>query len=459
MVVEVYCDKMGLGDSLRNAMDKIHGSGAIDQTKLKEIIKDIQRALISSNVDITTVLTLSKTIEEKSKKINEKLSYREHIVKITYDSLVEILGGEIQAPKDPKKILLCGLFGAGKTTAAGKIGLWYKKRGKKVGVIAADTYRPAAYEQLETNAKNAGIEFFGIKEEKDASVVVKKGLEKLSKVDLIICDSAGRSGLDDELVKEIQKIEKEFNADQKWLVIGADIGNLAKKQATAFNEAIGVNGIIITRMDGSSKGGGAIVACNQTKAPVYFISTGEKQNEFEEFDANRYLSRIMGYGDLEGLLEKAREIEIQEIDPEKIMRGEMDFKMFYEQLKATKKIGPLNKVMDMLGLGVKMPKEAMEIGQEKLDSFGIIIDSMTEQERKNPDLLNRSRIERIAKGSGKKDTDIRELIKQFKKMKKMFKSFRGMNPKNMEKFGQRDLGKMMNQMQGKKLLKKKFRLK
>ncbi len=449
---------MGLGDSLRKAIDRIQGAGAIDQNTVKEVIKDIQRALISSNVDIVTVMQLSKKIEENSKKINEGLSYREHIVKVTYDSLVEMLGGEKKIT-EPKKILLCGLFGAGKTTAAGKLGAWYKKRGKKVGVIAADTYRPAAYEQLETNAKTAGIEFFGMKNEKNASKVVKEGLLTLKNCDLIICDSAGRSGLDSELIKEIKEIENVFLADQKWLVLGADIGNLAKKQASAFHDAIGVNGIIITRMDGSAKGGGAIVACNQTGAPVYFISTGEKQNDFEEFDANRYLSRIMGYGDLEGLLEKAKEIEMQEIDPQKIMRGEMDFKMFYEQLKATKKMGPLNKVIDMLGLGVKMPKEAMEIGQEKMDAFGVIIDSMTEKERKDPDLLNRSRIERIARGSGKKDTEIRELIKQFKKMKKMFKGFRGMNEKSMEKFGEKDLGKMMSQMQGKKSLKKKFRLK
>lgn len=449
---------MGLGDSLRKAMDRIQGAGAVDQTTIKEIIKDIQRALISSNVDIVTVMELSKKIEENSKKIKEGLSYREHITKVTYDALVEMLGGKEEIIQ-PKKILLCGLFGAGKTTAAGKLGLWYKKRGKKVGVIAADTYRPAAYEQLETNAKNAGIEFFGIKNEKNASKVIKEGLEKLNACDLIICDSAGRSGLDDELVKEIKEIDKVFNADQKWLVIGADIGSLAKKQASAFHSAIGVNGIIITRMDGSAKGGGAIVACNQTGANVYFISTGEKQNEFEEFDANRYLSRIMGYGDLQGLLEKAKEIDMQEVDPEKIMKGEMDFKMFYEQLKATKKMGPLNKVVEMLGLGVKMPKEAMEIGQDKMDSFGVIIDSMTEQERREPDLLNRARIERIAKGSGKKDNEIRELIKQFKKMKKMFKSFRGMNEKSMQKFGERDLGKMIGQMQGRKGLKKKFRLK
>ena len=449
---------MGLGDSLHKAMDKIQGAGAIDKDTINEVIKEIQRALIGANVDISTVMALSKKIEERAfKPAKEGMSQREHIVKVTYDALVEMLGGK-ENPSEPKRILLCGLFGAGKTTAAGKLGQWYKKRGKKVGVIAADTYRPAAYEQLETNAKNAGVAFFGIKGEKNASKVVRAGLAELSGNDIIICDSAGRSGLDDELVNEIKEIDGAFGADEKWLVLGADMGNLAKKQAQAFHKAIGVNGVIITRMDGSSKGGGALVACNETGASVYFISTGEKVGDFEAFDANRFLGRIMGYGDLEGLLEKAKEIDLANVSPEEIMKGNLNFKIFYEQLKATKKMGPLNKVVDMLGLGVKMPKEAMEMGQEKMESFKIIIDSMTEQERINPDLMNRSRIERIAKGAGKKDEDIRELIKQFKKMKKMFKRFRGMSEKGMKKMGEKDLGQMVQQMQGKKAMKK-FRLK
>ena len=440
-------------------MDKIQGAGAIDKETVKEAVKEIQRALIGSNVDPTTVFAVSKKIEaEAFKEPKGGMSQREHLVKITYDALVEILGGK-DAPKEPKKILLCGLFGAGKTTAAGKLGLYYKKRGKKVGVIAADTFRPAAYEQLETNAKTAGIDFFGIKGEESAAKVVKAGVKHFKDYDLVLCDSAGRSGLDDELTTEIKEIDDAFNADEKWLVLGADIGNLAKKQAQAFHKAVGVNGVIITRMDGSSKGGGALVACNETGASVYFISTGERVDDFENFDADRYLGRIMGYGDLQGLLEKAKEIDMENISPEEIMKGNMNFKIFYEQLKATKKMGSLGKVAGMLGFGAKIPKEAMEMGQEKMESFKIIIDSMTEQERLQPDLLNRSRIERIAKGAGKDDKEIRELIKQFKKMKKMFKKFRGMNEKGMQKMGEQDLGKMMQQFQGKKAMKKKFRLK
>ena len=452
---------MGLGDTLRKAMDKIQGAGVVDKEVVKEAVKEIQRALISANVDPTTVFALSKKIEERAfDEPSKGMSQREHIVKVTYDALVEILGGK-EAPTEPKRILLCGLFGSGKTTAAGKLGLYYKKRGKKVGVIAADEFRPAAYEQLETNAKVAGVDFFGIKKEKNPSKIVKEGLKILGekKCDIIICDSAGRSGLDDELVKEIKEINDAFGAEEKWLVIGADIGNLAKKQAQAFHKAVGVNGVIITRMDGSSKGGGALVACNETGASVYFISTGEKVGDFEGFDANRYLSRIMGYGDLEGLLEKAKEADMENLNPEEMLKGNFNLKMFYQQLQATKKMGPLNKVAEMLGLSMKMPKEMLEQGQEKMDSFKIIIDSMTEQERTEPEVLSRGRVERIAKGSGKSVEDVRELIKQYKQMKKMFKKFKNMaSEKAMKKFGEKGIADMMKQMQAKKAMKK-FRLK
>ncbi|MFA5125642.1 MAG: signal recognition particle receptor subunit alpha [archaeon] len=452
---------MGLGETLRKAMDKIQGAGTIDKETVKEAVKEIQRALISANVDTTTVFAISKKIEENAfGEIKGQMSRREHITKVTYDALVEMLGGK-ETPQEPKKILLCGLFGSGKTTAAGKLSSYYKKRGKKVGVICADTFRPAAFEQLQTNAKLAGAEFFGIKGETNAGKIVEQGIKELEGkgCELIICDSAGRSALDEELTEEIKEIDSLFGGEEKWLVLGADIGNLAKKQAQAFHRAVGINGVIITRMDGSSKGGGALVACNETGASVYFISTGEKINDFEAFDANRYLSRIMGYGDLQGLLEKAKEAEMENLNPEELLKGNFNLRMFYEQLKATKKMGPLNKVAEMLGLSVKLPKEMLEAGQDKMDSFKVIIDSMTEKERLEPEVLNRGRVERIAKGAGVKIEEVRELIKQYKQMKKMFKKFRNIqSEKAMKNFGEKGLGDMLRQMQGKKM-GKKLRLK
>jgi len=285
-----------------------------------------------------------------------------------------------------------------------------------------------------------------------------KGIEELKKHDLLILDSAGRSGLDEELVQEIKEVKSAFNPDQVWLVLSADIGQLAKKQAHAFHEAVGVNGIIISKTDGSSKGGGALAACAETRAPVYFIGTGEKISDLEVFDANRYLGRIMGYGDLEALLEKAKELsEESELSPQDVLQGKFTLKVFYKQLEAARKMGPLSKVAEMLGLKMQLPKDQLELGQEKLDSFKVIMDSMTNQELNEPELVTRSRVERIARGSGKKPEEVRELLKQYRQLKKVFEKFKKIaGKKNPSEFGEQDIQKLMKRFSKKK---KRFKIK
>ncbi|MDO8627854.1 MAG: signal recognition particle receptor subunit alpha, partial [Candidatus Diapherotrites archaeon] len=372
---------MSLGEHLRNALEKFRNSGTMDKTTVKEAVKEIQRALIGSDVEIKLVLELSKKIEEEAfRDLPEGVNRKEHVIKKTHDFLAELLGGtETQIPQKPGKILLCGLFGSGKTTTSGKLGKYFSKRGQKVGVICADSFRPAAYHQLKQLCEQTDLKFFGIPDEKHAATIVKKGLQELKDCELIIVDSAGRSALDDELVKEIKEIEAVLKAEQKWLVLSADIGQVAKKQAVAFHDAIGMNGVIITKLDGSSKGGGALAACSVTQSPVYFIGTGEKMNDLEEFESTRYLGRIMGYGDLKALLEKVQEAEVNvnQDDAEKILRGEFTLQMFYDQLKAARSMGPLNKVMDLMGLKQKIPQEVMDMGEAKLDNFKVIMDSMT----------------------------------------------------------------------------------
>lgn len=334
------------------------------------------------------------------------------------------------------------------TTSTIKLAKWYTKRGLKVGVICADTFRVAAFEQLKQLSEKAKIDFFGVQNEKNAAKVVKEGIAHFKGFDLIICDSAGRSGLDEELVKEIKEINRVFEPDQKWIVLSADIGQVAKKQAKAFDEAVKINGVVITKTDGSGKGGGALAACRATNSSVYFIGTGEKIDDFEQFDANRFLSRIMGYGDLGGLLEKARQAqEESEEDLEEIMEKGFTLETFYAQLKAAKKMGPLNKVLEMAGFSQSLPKEAMELGEEKLDGFKVILDSMTKQEKRDPKTLNKSRIERIAKGSGKKEEEVRELLKNYKNMEKMFKQFSGLNEEKIKKGG---LSGFLKKFSGKK---------
>lgn len=429
---------MGLGEKLRNAMEKIRNSSRIDKETVKEVSKEIQRALIASDVQVEMVLKLTKKIEETAfKDLPKGVNRREFITKNTYDILAEALGGEKKLEKIPERILLVGLYGSGKSTSCAKMAKYYSKRGKKVGLICADTFRPAAYEQLKQLSEKIEVPFFGIEKEKNASKAVKEGMKKFKEFDLVIVDSAGRSALDKELVKEIKEVNKELQPDLTLLVLGADIGQIAGKQAKAFNDSVGVNGVMLTKMDGSAKGGGALIACSITKSPVYFIGTGEKINDLEEFDATRYLSRIMGYGDLQGLLEKVKEAtEEDEVDLEELMKKEFNLDIFYKQLKAARKMGPLNKVMEMMGLGMKIPKEELELGEEKLDSFKVVMDSMTKKEKLDPELLNHSRIQRIAKGSGKKEEDVRELIKHYKRMKKMVKQMKKFSdPKQLQKKG------------------------
>jgi len=450
---------MGLGDKLRQAMEKLRTAVFIDRETIKEAVKEIQRALIASDVELNLVLKLSKEIEELSSKEPPKgINQREFVIKTTYDKLIELLGGFGQAvvPENPERILMIGLFGSGKTTSIAKLAKYYQKRGKTIGVICADFSRPAAFEQLEQALKPINVSIHGKPElsgkagNQDIKKVILEGLQAFKEKNLIICDSAGRSGLDEELKKEIQAIHESFKPRHSWLVLSADIGQAAKKQAKAFKESIGVEGILISKMDGSAKGGGALAACHETKAPVLFIGIGEKINDLEEFDAQRYLQRLMGYGDIKGLLEKAQEIKLEEeLSPEDLLEKDFNLLVFQKQLKATKQMGPLGKVAEMLGLKASMPSEALELSEQKLKDFEVVMQSMTKKELMDPDLLNKSRIERIAKGSGKKEENIRELIKHYKRMKKMFKSFKelgkGLKEKELEKM---DMGKIMQKIKG-----------
>ncbi|MEM0360130.1 MAG: signal recognition particle receptor subunit alpha [Candidatus Diapherotrites archaeon] len=451
---------MGLGEKLRAAMERLKNAAFLDREAITEAVKEIQRALISSDVDVNLVFNLSKEIEKKASEVPPKgMDRREFIIKTTYDLLAELLGGQHEIPKEPKRILLLGLFGQGKTTTAGKIANWYKKRGRHVSLVCADVHRPASFEQLQQVSQQAGVEFYGLKNEKNAAKIVESALREIRKQDLVIVDSAGRSALDEELTREIISVKNAFNPDQTWLVLSADIGQLAKKQASAFHEAVGVNGIILSKADSSSKGGGALAACAETRAPVYFIGTGEKLADLEVFDAKRYLGRIMGYGDLEALLEKAREaVEEKDFKPEDILEGEFNLDVFYKQLEATRKMGPISKVAELMGLKMQIPKEQLELSEEKLDSFKVIMDSMTKQEKKNPGIINRERIERIARGSGKKPEEVRELLKQYRQLEKMLGKFKKIaGRKDPEKMDEKDVQRLLQRFSAKKRKRLKFR--
>ncbi|MEM4336893.1 MAG: signal recognition particle protein Srp54 [Candidatus Woesearchaeota archaeon] len=439
-----------LGESLKNTLDKISKAVFVDERLINEIVKDIQRALLQSDVNVQLVLKLSKEIKERA--INEKppsgISKKEQIITIVYEELVKFLGEKetrTEIKKKPYKIMLVGLFGNGKTTTAGKLAKYFQKRGYKVALVGLDVWRPAAYEQLFQVGERINAPVFGNPKEKNPLKILKQFENDLKKFDIIIYDTAGRDALSKELIDELNKINKAIQADERLLVIGADVGQAAEKQAKAFHEACNVNGVIITKLDGTAKGGGALAACAVTGAKVKFIGTGEKVDDFEHFDPQRFVSRILGMGDLQSLLEKVREAipeEKAEDLSKKLLKGEFNLIDLYEQMEAMSKMGPLSKIMEMIpGFSqIKMPKEALQVQEDKLKKWRYIMDSCTKEELENPEIITGTRIERIAKGAGVTASEVRDLLKQYKQSKKLVKMMKG--GKGVEKMMKRFGGKI-----------------
>jgi signal recognition particle subunit SRP54 len=428
---------MDLGRSLRAALAAFTGTPVADERAVKALCRELQRVLISSDVNVKLVFELTKRIETRAldAKLARGLSLREHVVKIVYEELAAMMGERYEPKLSPHKVLLIGLYGSGKTTTAGKLAHFYKTRGLSVGVVACDVDRPAAYEQLQQVAKAAGSEFYGVRGEKDVKKIIDDARRKW-KEDIIIVDSSGRSAFEAQLVEQLKEINTAFAPDEKFLVISADIGQVAGKQAAEFHDAVGLSGVVITKMDGSGKGGGALSAVAASKAKVAFIGTGEKMDQLEPFDAQKFAGRLLGFPDIGALMEKVKKIADEEKLPESAMEEKLTLRVFYEQLKAAKKLGPLSGVFSMLG-AADLPHEAVRTSEEKLKKFETIINSMTPQEREDAALLrkSRARLERIAKGSGTSEADVRELLTQFEKVNSMFTQFkknRGMR-KRMEK--------------------------
>ena len=400
----------GLRESLRKVIRAIH----VDESLLEEVIRDIQRELIKGDVDVKLVFELSERIRKRVKE-ERALSKRELLIRAIYEELVSLLGEgrKIEIKEKPTKILLVGLFGSGKTTTCAKLAHYYKKRGYKVLMLALDKFRPAAEEQLRQLGEKIKVKVSGEIKIKD-----------LEKYDVVIADSAGRDALDKDLVKEIKGIKAKLKPQEILLVLSADIGQNAGIQAEKFHEALGITGVIVTKMDGTAKGGGALTACAKTGSHVVFLGTGEKMEDLEVFEPKRFVSRLLGMGDLESILEKAREV-VDEKKAEKVAKkmlsGEMNLLDLYEQLENLSKMGPLNKLVELIpGLSLaKIPK----VEENKIKRFKHIMDSMTREELEHPETLNSSRIKRIAKGSGTSESEVRELIKQYNLMKRMMKGF------------------------------------
>lgn len=420
-----------LGKSLKGTIEKIATAVTVDKKLIKEVVRDIQRALLQSDVNVKLVLNLSKKIEKRA--LDEKppsgMSGREHVIRIVYDELVKILGDARELPVKKQVIMLTGLYGQGKTTSAGKLATYFKKKGLRPSVIAGDVHRPAAYDQLKQIAEQVEVPFYGDKNEKSAVKVVKNGVEKFKRsADVIIVDTSGRHKLEDDLIQEMKDIFHATKPDEKLLVIDAAVGQQAGSQAKAFNDAVDITGIILTKLDGTAKGGGALSAAAEVDAPIVFIGTGEHATDFERFDPARFISRLLGMGDIKTLLEKAEE-SMKGKDAEKtarrMMSGKFTLHDMYDQMDMLSGMGPLNKISELLpgGFAGKMKDVDMDDTQDRLQRFRIIMDSMTDEEMENPQIIRASRVKRIARGAGVENKDVKELIKYYNMTKRMMKGF------------------------------------
>jgi signal recognition particle subunit SRP54 len=427
-----------LGSSLRSTLDTLRGKSHISEEDVEAVVKEIQRSLLQADVDVALVMDLSDRITERS--LDEEppsgTTARDHVLRIVYEELVDLVGESTEIPLEDQTILLAGLQGSGKTTSAAKMAWWFSKKGLRPAVVQTDTFRPGAYDQAKEMASRAEVEFYGDPDADDPVQIAQDGLEATSDADVHIVDTAGRHALEDDLIAEIEEIESVVDPDRSLLVLDAAIGQGAKDQAQQFDESIGIDGVVITKLDGTAKGGGALTAVDQTDSSIGFLGTGEEVKDIERFEPESFISRLLGMGDLKQLTERVERAmeetgdDEEDWDPEDMLQGEFTLKDMQKQLEAMNNMGPLDQVMDMIpgmGGGIKdqLPDDAMDVTQDRMRRFEIVMDSMTEAEMENPRGVGQSQVERIARGSGTDEETVRELLQQHKMMERTLKQFQG----------------------------------
>ncbi len=454
-----------LGDAIKKATDKIASAIFVDKKLIDSVVKDLQRALLEADVSVKLVKEISDELRKQGEKKLKGVEKKEQIIKILHDKLIGILGKEeeieIKNKKKPVKVLLLGLYGAGKTTTIAKLTNYHQKRGHKTSMIGLDVHRPAAPEQLEQLAKQHNLKVYIDKNQKNPGKIYKKHEKELKKQEIIFIDTAGRHTLDKGLIKEIKNLGKLIKPDYTILVMPADIGQAAGDLAKQFQDALNINGVIITRMDSTAKGGGALTACSEVNAPVFYITTGEKINDLEKFNPESFLSRLLGMGDLQALMEKIQSVQSPEKLKERLKQGKFTMDDFLEQLKGMQGLGPLSKVMDLIpGMGKmkdKMPENMLEEQQKNMKKWKAAIQSMTPEEKENPEIIEKqtSRLQRIAKGSGNTTRNVRELLSQYSLIKDFAtsgKDFENMDISKLQKGGlgisQKKLRKLAKKFKG-----------
>ena len=422
-------------EAFTNLVNRIRGLNYIDEATLKEVLREIQRILLRADVSADVVSSITKTIEERfrQEKPPQGITSKEFLLYLLYQELVKALGGEevpsVNIGKKPYKLMLIGVEGSGKTTTAAKLARFYIKRNLKVGLIETDTYRPGAYYQLKQLAEKINALFYGEEDSKDPITILRHGLEYMqrNKADLIIIDTAGRHRNEEELLKEAKAIYDEAKPDEVMLVIDATIGRQAAAQTEAFMKYVPIHSVFLTKMDSTAKAGGALTSVIKSGARIKFIGVGEDVDEVEVFDANKFVSRLLGMGDLDALIEKVRAIEEEDKIMEEIEEGKINLLTIKKQIDSIMKLGPLSKIMELLPASmlpmqyrtVMLDEERVSNAQEMLRRWRHILDSMTKEELSNPEIINASRIRRIARGAGVTPKDVKELLNYYQLMRKM----------------------------------------
>lgn len=434
----------GLSEKLQNLMKKIKGSARVTEKDVKEMMREVKLALLEADVNFKVVKDFINTLTERAvgQTVLESLTPGQQVVKIVHEELIRLMGSVPSkltfSPAPPTVYMMAGLQGSGKTTTAGKLANYLRKEGKRPLLVACDVYRPAAVKQLQVVGAQLNIPVFEMGTNEDPVEIAKKAVAhaKSMQFDVVIIDTAGRLHIDEELMNELKRIKETVKPHEILLVVDSMTGQDAVNVAGTFNEKLGVDGIILTKLDGDTRGGAALSTRAVTGKPIKFVGMGEKLNDLEPFYPDRMASRILGMGDVLSLIEKAQTAfdEKQAIELEKKMRtATFTLEDFLDQMQQIKKMGPLNQILGMLpGVDAKALK-GINLDDKQFARTVAIIQSMTRQERSNPAILNASRRVRIARGSGTTVTDVNRLLKQFEDMKKMMKQFSGGNAKKMLK--------------------------
>ena len=432
-----------LSEKLQNVFKNLRSKGRLTEDDVKAALKEVKMALLEADVNFKVVKGFVKDVQERAigQDVMNGLNPGQMVIKIVNEELVKLMGSEtteikLQPGQATTVIMMAGLQGAGKTTTTAKIAGKFKLKGKKPLLVACDVYRPAAIKQLQINGEKQGVEVFSMGENHKPANIAKAALEHAAKNgnNIVILDTAGRLHIDEDMMAELQEIKETVDVHQTILVVDAMTGQDAVNVANSFNEKIGIDGVIVTKLDGDTRGGAALSIKAVTGRPILYVGMGEKLSDLEQFYPDRMASRILGMGDVLSLIEKAGESIDEEQAREmtrKMKKAQFDFEDYLMSMQQMKKMGGLSSVMSMMpGLGMmgnaKIKDEDMDAGEKQMARIESIIYSMTLQERRNPDILNPSRKRRIAKGAGVDISEVNRLVKQFEQMKKMMKQLPGM---------------------------------